>query len=57
MVNNRLHVEKTIGMLFIELWTCRAYFPPLVIVISNSTATIVTLFLDHNRKSNFRHPL
>jgi hypothetical protein len=26
MVNNPLHVEKTISMLFVKLWTCRAFF-------------------------------
>jgi hypothetical protein len=26
MVNNPLHVEKT-SMLFVELWTCRTFFP------------------------------
>jgi hypothetical protein len=65
--NSPLHVEKTMGMLFVELRTC-CPFLLLVIVVSStativalflvsSTATIVALFLDHNRKSNFHDPL
>jgi hypothetical protein len=26
MVNNPLHIEKTMSMLFVELWTCRPVF-------------------------------
>jgi hypothetical protein len=29
----------------------------LLVIVGSSTATIIVLFLDHNRKSNFRHPL
>jgi hypothetical protein len=29
----------------------------LLVMVGSSTATIIALFLDHNRKSNFRHPL
>jgi hypothetical protein len=29
----------------------------LFVNVGSSTATVVALFLDHNRKSNFRHPL
>jgi hypothetical protein len=28
-----------------------------LVIVGSSTATIVALSLDHNRKSNFRHPL
>jgi hypothetical protein len=29
----------------------------LLVTVGSSTATIVALLLDHNRKSSFRHPL
>jgi hypothetical protein len=66
MVNNPLHVEKkkktkqkknkkTMSMPFVELWTCSTIL--LLMTVGSSTAKTVTLFLDHNRKSNFHHPL
>jgi hypothetical protein len=54
-VKNPLHVEKTMGMLFVELQTCRAFL--LLVIVGFPTAMIAALFLDHNHKSNFRHPL
>jgi hypothetical protein len=55
MVNNPLHIEKVMRMLFVELWTCRAFFA--LVTMGSSAAAIVALFLNHNHKSNFRHPL
>jgi hypothetical protein len=57
MVNNPLHIEKkkTISMLFVELRTCRTSFA--LGDCGLSTAMIVALFLDHNCKSNFHHPV
>jgi ribosome-associated toxin RatA of RatAB toxin-antitoxin module len=50
-VNNSLHIEKTMSMLFVELQTW------LLVIVGSSTVMIVALFLDHNCKSNFYHPL
>jgi hypothetical protein len=54
-VNNPLHVEKTVRMLFIELRTCCASF--LLVIVGSSCVKFVALFLDHSCKSNFRHSL
>jgi hypothetical protein len=54
MVNNPLHVEKTMSMLFIELGLAT---PFLLFMIVGSSCDDCCLFLDHNRKSNFCHPL
>jgi hypothetical protein len=43
------------SMLFVELRTYRAFFA--LVTVGSSTAMIVALFLDHNRKSSFRHLL
>jgi hypothetical protein len=50
-VNNPLHIKKHNEHAL--CWT-----PDLLLVIvGSSTSTIVALFLDHNHKSNFHHPL
>jgi hypothetical protein len=41
------------SMLFVELQTC----PAFLVIVGSSTAMIVALFLDHNRKSNRHHLL
>jgi hypothetical protein len=43
------------SMLFVELQTCHTSL--LLVIVSSSTTMIVALFLDHNHKSNFHHPL
>jgi hypothetical protein len=55
MLNNPLHIKKTMRMLFAELWNCCTFF--LLVIVGYSTVTVAALFLDHNHKSNFRHPL
>jgi hypothetical protein len=56
MVNNPLNIKK-------KQWACAllntvSAMPFLLLVIvDSSTAMIVALLLDHNRKSNFHHPL
>jgi hypothetical protein len=59
MVNNLLSRQKKKK----KQWACSllnsrpaARFL-LLVIVGSSTVTIVVLFLDHNRKSNFRHPL
>jgi hypothetical protein len=47
--------KKATSMLFVELWTCPASL--LLVIVGSSTVTIVALFVDHNPKSNFHHPL
>jgi hypothetical protein len=47
--------KKTMSTLFIEFWSRHAFFA--LGDCGLFTATIVALFLDHNHKSNFRHPL
>jgi hypothetical protein len=47
--------KNTMSMLFVELRTCRTPFW-LLVIVGSSTVTIVVLFLNHNRKSNFCHP-
>jgi hypothetical protein len=47
--------KKAMSMLFVELGHTAPFF--LLVIVGSSTATIVALFLDHNCKSNFRHPL
>jgi hypothetical protein len=54
-VNNPLHIKKPMSMLFVELQTCHTFFALGDCGLFH--CTIVALFLDHNRKSNFRHPL
>jgi hypothetical protein len=53
--NNPLHVKKTMSVLYVELLISLAFL--IMVIVGSSTATIVALFLDHNRKSNFRHLL
>jgi hypothetical protein len=48
MVNNLLHAEKNSGPAMPLL---------LFVIMGSSTATVVALFLDHNHKSYFHHPL
>jgi hypothetical protein len=47
--------KKPMSMLFVELQTCLAFFA--LGDVCFSTATVVALFLNHSRKSYFRHPL
>jgi ABC-type cobalamin transport system permease subunit len=55
MVNNSLHVEKK---LVFSLLNSEPATPILLwVTVRSSIATIVAVILDHNRKSNFRHPL
>jgi hypothetical protein len=55
-VNNPLHIKKkTISMLFVELGLAIPFL--LLVIVGSSTLTIVALFLDHNHKLNFHHPL
>jgi hypothetical protein len=55
-VNNPLHIEKK--QQTCSLLNSGPAMPFLLLVIvGSSTATIVALFPDHNRKSSFRQPL
>jgi hypothetical protein len=46
---NKTKQNKTMSMLSVELWTCRASL--LLVTVRSSTAMPVALFMDHNRKS------
>jgi hypothetical protein len=46
--------RKKESVLFVELWTCHAFFL-LFVIVGFSTAVIVALVVDHNCKSNFCH--
>jgi hypothetical protein len=50
MENKPLYVEKKTMSI-----TYRAFL--LLMIVGSSTAMIVVLLLEHNSKSNFRHPL
>jgi hypothetical protein len=54
-VNIPFMLKKTMSMLFVELRTATPLL--LLVIVGSSTAKIVALFLDHNQKSSFRHPL
>jgi hypothetical protein len=58
MGNNPLHVKKKKKQLACSLLNSRPV-PSflLMVIVGSSTVTIVALFLDHDCKSNFRHPL
>jgi hypothetical protein len=54
-VNNPLHVEKKCSCSLLNSGPATPFL--LLVIVGSPTATIVALFLDHMRKSNFRHPL
>jgi hypothetical protein len=47
--------KRIMSMLFVEHRTRRAFCD--LVIVGSSIATILASFLDHNRKTKFRHPL
>jgi hypothetical protein len=52
---NKFTVKKPVSMLFVYSGSAAPFL--LLVIVDSSTATITALFRDHNRKSNFHHPL
>jgi hypothetical protein len=55
-VDNPLYIEKKkMCMLSVKIWTCCPI--SLLVIVGSCTAMIAALFLHHNHKSRFCHPL
>jgi hypothetical protein len=52
---NPLRKKQTMSMLSVESGPAALFL--LLMIVGSYTATVVALFLDHNRKNNFCHPL
>jgi hypothetical protein len=55
MVNNPLHVGKNNKHALLNFGPAAPFLH--LVIVGSSTVTTAALFVDHNRKSKFRHPL